>query len=343
MKWFKWTLAVLLLLVAGIGTVAVATALKSTYSVGFQMVQVPDGSGGSFQAGVWYPTSATPRPTTLIGLQLMSVAYDGAVSGNRLPLILISHGNGGGPGSHADLAMALASSGYVVAAPMHTGDNFLDQSGLATQGWLATRNRELRQTVEYLLGAWSSHQQIDGKRVGAYGFSAGGYSVLAAAGARPDLGLVATHCVQQPEFVCAMLRQVKSPLLQAGVAVPPTQADPRIRAVVVAAPGLGFTMAGNALDGITVPVQLWSADLDTNVPYASNTRLVREGLKHHAEFHAVPGAHHMSFLVPCGLIGPPALCKDANDFDRKAFHAQMNASVIDFFNRQLGGTVTQGR
>lgn len=341
MKWLKRALAVLLLLVAGAGTVAVGNALKSTRPVGFQIVQVPDGVGGSFPAGVWYPTSASPHPTTLIGLQLMDVASDGAVSGSRLPLILISHGNGGGPGSHADLAMALAASGYVVAAPMHAGDNFLDQSGLVTQGWLASRNRELRLAADYLLGAWASRGQIDSKRVGAYGFSAGGYSVLAAAGARPDLGLIATHCAQQPEFVCAMLRQINSPLLQAGVTAPATQPDPRIRAVVVAAPGLGFTMAGKALDGITVPVQLWSADADTNVPYATNAKVIREGLKQRAEFHAVLGARHMSFLVPCGLIGPPALCKDPDGFDRKAFHAQMNASVIDFFNRQLG-TVTQG-
>ncbi|MEO8546001.1 MAG: dienelactone hydrolase family protein [Burkholderiaceae bacterium] len=341
MSCLKWTFIVLLLLVAGVGTVAVGNAIGSTRPVGFQMVQVPDGAGGSFPVGVWYPTSASPHPTTLIGLQLMNVAPDGVVSGSRLPLILISHGNGGGPGSHADLAMTLASNGYVVAAPMHAGDNFLDESGLATQAWLARRNRELRLATDYLLDSWTYRGQIDSKRIGAYGFSAGGYSVLVAAGAIPDLGMVAPHCAKQPEFVCAMLRQVKSPLLQADVLVPASQPDKRIRAIVVAAPGLGFTMAGRALDEVTVPVQLWSADDDSNVPYASNAKVVREGLRQRAEFHAVPGARHMSFLVPCGLIGPPALCKDIDGFDRKSFHTQMNASVITFFNRQLG-TVTSG-
>jgi predicted dienelactone hydrolase len=275
-------------------------------------------------------------------MQLMDVASDGPVKGSQLPLILISHGNGGGPGSHADLAMALAAAGYVVAAPMHAGDNYLDQSGVATAGWLASRHRELRQTTDYVLDAWASHGQIDAKRVGAYGFSAGGYTVLAAAGAQPDLGLVARHCAQQPEFVCTMLRQVKSPLLETGFRAPATQPDPRIRAAIVAAPGLGFTMAGKALDGVAAPVQLWSADADTTVPYNSNTAIVREGLKQRAEFHAVPGAGHMSFLAPCGLIGPPPLCKDADGFDRKAFHARMNASAIDFFNRQLGAGAQGG-
>jgi predicted dienelactone hydrolase len=336
MKWLKGTVAVLLLLVLGIGTFAVANAIKAAQPVGFQLVQVPDGVGGSFPAGVWYPTTASPHPTTLIGMQLLDVASDGPVKGSMLPLILISHGNGGGPGSHVDLAMAMAAAGYVVVAPMHAGDNYLNQSGLATSRWLASRNRELRQTTDYLLSAWVSHGRIDPKRIGAYGFSAGGYSVLTAAGAQPDLGLVAGHCAQHPEFVCAMLRQLKSPLLEIGFTAPATQPDPRIRAVIAAAPGLGFTMVNKALDGVTVPVQLWSADADTNVPYSSNTGVVRQGLKERAEFHAVPGAGHMSFLAPCGLIGPPPVCKDADGFDRKTFHTQMNASVIDFFDRQLG-------
>lgn len=336
MKWLKRALAVLSLLVVGLGTVAVATAMKAPQPVGFQLMQVPDGAGGSFPTALWYPTTASPRPTTLIGMQLMDVAPDGPIKGSKLGLIVISHGNSGGPGSHVDLAMELAAAGYVVAAPMHTGDNYLDQSGLLTAGWLASRNREMRQTTDYLLAAWVSHGRLDPARVGAFGFSAGGYSVLAAVGAQPDLSLVAGHCARRPEFVCEMLRQVNSPLLEAGFVAPASLPDPRILAAVVAAPGLGFTMVGNALDGVAVPVQLWSANSDTTVPYSSNTKVIRQGLNEKAEFHAIPRAGHMSFLAPCGFIGPPLLCKDADDFDRKAFHVQMNARVIAFFDRQLG-------
>jgi predicted dienelactone hydrolase len=336
MKWLKRALAALVLLVLGVGSVAVATALKAPRPVGFQLVQVPDGNGGSIPAAVWYPTTASPHPATLLGTRLMDVAANAPVAGAKLPLILISHGTGGGPGSHADLAMALAAAGYVVAAPMHAGDNYLDHSALGRADWLAGRNRELSETVDYLLGAWGSHGQLDRGRIGAYGFSAGGYTALAAVGARPDLGMIPDYCAHQPEFACELLRQAKSPLLSAGTSVPAAQRDPRIRAAVVAAPGLGFTMGGQALGQVAVPVQLWSADGDVNVPEASNMRTVRAGLGQHADYHAVPGAYHMSFLVPCGPVGPPVLCKDADGFDRTAFHARMNASVIGFFDRNLG-------
>lgn len=102
MKWFKRALAALVLLAVGMGGLAVATALTATRPVGFQQVVVSDGDGGHFALSLWYPTTASPRPTTLIGTRLMTVAKDAPVAGERLPLVLISHGNGGGarPGFH---------------------------------------------------------------------------------------------------------------------------------------------------------------------------------------------------------------------------------------------------
>jgi predicted dienelactone hydrolase len=161
--------------------------------------------------------------------------------------------------------------------------------------------------------------------------------VLASAGARPDLGRVATHCAAGSELVCELLRAASSPLLQPGASADaePPSADPRIRAASVAAPGMAFTLDTQGLADVRVPVQLWSADEDANVPYATNTRLVREGLGDRVEFHPVPGAVHFSFLVPCGPVGPPLLCADPPPFDREAFHAEMNARVVAFFDRTL--------
>jgi predicted dienelactone hydrolase len=58
-------------------------------------------------------------------------------------------------------------------------------------------------------------------------------------------------------------------------------------------------------------------------------------LGHRMEAHTVPGASHVSFLAPCGLLRPVEVCRDPEGFDRKAFHAEMNAQVVQFFNRSL--------
>lgn len=313
-------------------------AAESAHAVGFQIVQVPDTGGVAFPAGIWYPTTAAPRDISPAGQTPMIVAQDGPVAGKGLPMVVISHGNGAGIQSHADLAMALAAAGYVVVAPMHPGDNARDQSRIGASTWLAERNRQFSEATQYALNGWAQHDHVDPRRVGAYGFSAGGFTVLAAVGAKPDLGAIPTHCAarpaSQPEFVCGMLAELKSPLLDKDAAVPVPQADPRIRAAVVAAPGLAFTMTGRAFDAVTAPVQLWAGEQDETVPYASNTKIVRDGLGARVDYHGVPGARHLSFLVPCPG-GPAPVCTDAPGFDRVAFHASMNAEVVAFFDRTL--------
>ena len=337
MKWFRRILIVLITLICGLVGYVLLTALRTERPVGFQITQTTDTDGSPFAIGVWYPTQAQPWPTTLLGVVLMNVARNAPISGDALPLVVISHGNGGGPASHADLALALANAGYIVAAPMHTGDNYADQSAFGSRSWLHGRTSELHATIDYMLKQWPSHDRINAERIGAFGFSAGGFTVLTAVGAQPDLRLIAKHCAELPEFVCKLLSTVKSPLLNAN---PPSLEaeflpDVRIKAAVVAAPGLGFTMAPHGLDPIRVPIQLWGAANDSNVPYATNTKLVREALSARVEFHSVAGAGHFSFLTPCGLLAPAEICADQRGFDRKAFHRQMNASVIAFFEKNM--------
>lgn len=336
-KLFLWAGIVMGISVCGLAGCAMLTALGTKHPVGFQIIQTTGADGQPFAAGVWYPTQSRPWPTTLLGVVLMDVARDAPVSGHDLPLVVISHGNGGGPASHADLALALANAGYIAVAPMHAGDNYADQSAFGSMAWLSGRTQEVHATLDYMLNSWQGHDHINPERIGAFGFSAGGFTVLTAVGAQPDLNLVAKHCADSPEFVCDLLRSVNSPILNVdaptlGNAFLP---DLRIKAAVAAAPGLGFTMAPNGLDNVRVPVQLWSGENDINVPYATNTKPVLEALGSRAEFHSVPGAGHFSFLAPCGLLAPPALCSDQGGFDRKAFHVEMNTRVIEFFEKNI--------
>ena len=336
-KWGLRVLIVLAILVCGVVGYAMITALRTERPGGFQIIQPTTADGQPFAVAIWYPTQAQPWPTTLLGTVLMNVARNASIAGRDLPLVVISHGNGGGPASHADLALALADAGYIVAAPMHTGDNYADQSVVGSVSWLPGRTRELHVTIDYLLTDWQGHDHIDPDRIGAFGFSAGGFTVLTAVGAQPDLRLVAPHCAASSEFICDLLLSVKSPLLNPNT--PTLDAaflpDSRIKAAVVAAPGLGFTMVPHGLDHVRVPIQLWGADNDSNVPYATNTKLVHEALGSRVELHAVAGAGHFAFLTPCGLLAPPAICADQGQFNRKAFHTQMNASIIAFFEKSM--------
>ncbi len=337
MKWILWIIIAIALLIYALARYAMSTALTTENPVGFEIIQITDTDGHAFPAGVWYPTQVQPKPTTMLSIVLMDVARNAPISGDALPLVIISHGNGGGSGSHADLALALANAGYVVTAPMHSGDNYADQSAIGLADWLPQRNREIHTTIDYMLENWQYHDHIDPERIGAYGFSAGGFTVLTAIGGQPDLRIIAKHCAESSEIVCDLLQSVKSPYLNGDV--PKMEGaflpDLRIKAAVVAAPGLGFTFFPYGLDNAHVPVQLWNAESDANVPYDTNTKLVREALGSWVEFHSVPGASHFSFLTPCSFIAPSAICSDEEQFDRKIFHTDMNTSIIMFFKENM--------
>ena len=336
-RWVRRGLALTALLLMTLVGAALWMAERSQRPVGFTVGRANNSLEAPFAIAIWYPTSATPWPTTPLGLTLMNVARDGTIAGNRLPLVILSHGNGGSPGNHVDLAMALADAGYVVAAPMHTGDNIQDSGGLSSRIFWTNRNHEVRGTIDFVVNTWQGRDRIDAGRIGAFGFSAGAFTVLTTIGGHPDLRVVPSHCASRREFVCDALLASNSPLMRQGTE-PVDQdftADARIGAAVLAAPGLGFTFGGGGLQDVRVPIQLWTGEIDRVAPDATNGAVIRSEVGAKVEAHSVRGAGHASFLAPCPFWGPDVVCGDEAPFDRSAFHKRMNGEVVAFFQKNL--------
>src|SRR5262249_38828568 len=162
-------------------------------SVGYQQITVPDPDGKPLQVGIWYPSAASASLQPL-GLFQQTVAPKGALSGDRLPLVLISHGVGGSLASHYDTALALAQAGFVVAAVTHTGDNSQDQSYVGNRRDLIDRPRQIRRVLDFILGTWPEHSRLDPTRIGIFGFSLGGFTALVTIGGIPDLSRIPQFC-----------------------------------------------------------------------------------------------------------------------------------------------------
>ena len=302
-----------------------------TATVGFETAAAPVAGDKALQVFIWYP-STEPEKTEPLALGQQSVAHGGAMAPGRHPLIVISHGTGGSGGDHFDTAQALARAGFVVAAISHTGDTYSDHSRALR---IAERPAQLIQAIDYMTGAWRSHDALDAQRIGAFGFSSGGFTVLAAIGSEPDLNQISQHCARHPHFYdCGMQRQFGG--FPAGTAAAVSH-DPRIRAAVVAAPALGFAFAPSGLTKVAIPVQLWRAEWDTVLPQPFYAQAVRDALPKPPEYHVVAGADHFDFLPTCsaGLAkAAPSICGDGV-FDRAAFHARFTADVVRFFEKTL--------
>ena len=327
-------------LAALIGAIAAACVLLATpalaANVGFEETKIANGAEAPLSIGVWYPTDAPETKQRLDGFT-QTVAPLAAVAGSGLPLVVLSHGGGGGYESHYDTALSLARAGFVVAAVSHAGDTHNDQSQVLK---LWRRPAQLRRLVSYMLDEWPHHDQLDARRVGAFGFSNGGFTVLVAAGGIPDLGKIGPYCQTNPDHdLCQALKQAGVDPRFGGEA--PSDAwtpDPRIKAAVAAAPAFGFTFVNGGLEKVRIPIQLWRAADDKHQPNPWYEEKVRAALPNPPEYHVVDGAGHFDFLPPCGprlAAVAPQICADPPGFDRAAFHQRFNADVTRFFETSL--------
>ena len=307
-------------------------------AVGFQQLSVPDPPGKALSVAIWFPSVGKPVSVSVGPFQQM-VVPDGAITGVGLPLVVISHGTGGSNASHYDTALALAAEGFVVAALTHTGDNYADQSYAGNRKDLTDRPRQVSVVLSYMLTTWTQHTRLDAGRVGMFGFSLGGFTTLVESGGIPDLSRMRELCATRPTAPeCLFIKQRNGDQLSPETLTPAWAHDQRVRAAVVAAPAVSYLFGPGSLKAVGIPIQLWRASNDDQVPDAWNTALVRQELPNAAEEHVVTRAGHYVFLPPCseGLARQaPRICIDDPSFNRATFHRDLNRKVVAFFKKTL--------
>lgn len=285
----------------------------------YQQRSVENGNGKPIKIAIWLPDTASPGSKAIH------------------PLVLISHGNGGGLAAHSDTAEALAAAGYIVVAIAHTGDTKGDDRDPARK-WLVDRVGHVSRVLDYMQSEWEGRVTVDRSRVGAFGFSAGGFTMLVASGASPSAALAQEYCrTAAAEFACRLkLDGELSWLVGKDAASYRWPLDDRIAAAVIAAPALGFSFDRSGLARVRIPIQLWAAEKDDRAPASTNTTPLSERLPASPEYYLVKGADHFAFSRPCEPGDENRRsCKGPAGFDRAAFHEQFNQQVVEFFNRAL--------
>ena len=249
----------------------------------------------------------------------------------------MSHGTGGSALGHVDLAIALAKAGFVVAAVEHNGDNYRDRSRSFARTNFVSRPHQISAAIDFLLNDWRHKGVIDPARIGMFGHSAGGTTTLIVGGGVLNRGNVNQFCISHTEdWGCKQARQQAPVRNLADVDVAPVSAaDPRVKALVVAAPALSHGFAPTGLATLRVPVQLWVAGKDAIVPDAGHVSAL---MPVRPERHDIVNAGHFSFLAPCsdGLrAAAPEICSDQQGFDRGVFQQEFTSAIIRFFRTHL--------
>ncbi len=303
-----------------------------SWSAGFASLQVIEPvTGLPASVALWYPTEAAEAPLRR-GPYSMHVARDATPAPGVHGLIVVSHGTGGTNMGHHDTAAHIARAGFVVAAPQHPRDNVLGVSEPNGYAVLAGRPRLLSAVIDALLADHLFGRHIDSIRIGAIGFSKGGYTVLTALGAEPAILQPRAHCGAYPEdaFCNHPSTQGHAPLEDR---VLDRLADPRIAAAVLLAPATGWHTDA-ALARISVPVRVYYAEHDEQLSEPFHALRFARCRPSPTEVVRVENAGHYAFLAPFADAAKAtlgAIAADRPGFDRAAFHARMNDEIATFF------------
>ncbi|ELC7323623.1 alpha/beta fold hydrolase [Stenotrophomonas maltophilia] len=305
---------------------------------------------------VWYPAPAGSTETALtIGppdAPLFDVgrsAMDAPIAGKRLPTLLLSHGNGGSARMMGWLGTALARAGYLVIAVDHPGNNGVDEMTLpgSVLSWL--RADDLRAALAAVQADPVLGPHVDTDRLGVIGFSAGGYTALLAAGARPDLQRLLAFCRAHPDDgVCRPQQETATHTMDARVAAASSpalspwishandsRAIPGVRAVFLLAPAIVQAFAFEQLSSLRQPVSIVLGEADTVAPPQRNGEAA-QALIPGAALQRLPDVGHYDLLAACTAMGVqrlPELC--SSSVPKAGTHAQAVDAAVRFFAEAL--------
>jgi predicted dienelactone hydrolase len=291
-------------------------------SDGYQLAQVADeGRGVRIPMLVMYPAGAAEKVEQL-GPFSLSVAAGAPPLEGRYPLVIVSHGSGGAPLSHRELARHLASRGFVVGVPEHPFNNRNDNSQAHTVELLAGRPRDIRTVVDWFFARSPFASFLKAGSFSMVGHSIGAYTALAVAGGVP------TSLPHQSAD-----RQGKR------IEVHP---DPRVKSLVLLAPATPWFRLRGALDQVRAPILMIASYHDELAPYFYMCQIVLDGVPDatKVDYRLVENAGHYSFLSPWpDAMKSPAIppSQDPPGFDRRQFLDQTYIEIESFLVRTAEG------
>lgn len=292
---------------ANAGDSAADVAKPTSYPIGVLDMETKGPGGRTLQITVWFPAAAnaagTPAKYMLGQVPSPRGAQTGvAAAPGPFPLVAFSHGNSGVRDQSFFLCEELAARGYVVAAPDHTGNTFLDfdQSMIAAMAFL--RPKDITATIDRVLKPEANDPKwltglIDEKRIGVSGHSFGGYTSLAVAGA---------HLQPPPQFMPDCSKAKPDDLLcqeiKAAGPLPWDLSDKRVKIAVPLAHCLTQAFEPGSLKKMNGPVMLQAATGDKTCDPVAEAQATYKLLGSPKSLVVLQGGDHFSYSNICELM-----------------------------------------
>jgi predicted dienelactone hydrolase len=330
-----------------------APDILGTFGVGHTSFTAIDAmrDNRSLLVDVWYPVDSEDRQESPLtsyplgpGIALRSkVAVDGLPVSSRenQTLLIFSHGYGGTHTQSVELMEILASHGFIIVSPEHTGNAQPSNTDSFDEA-AANRVPDISFLIDTMIARSeqagdSFYNRLDSQRMGVVGHSFGGMTAV---------GVAAGWAGASPDQRVAAIVPISAVI------------DAKLQSDTRTSPNAGFSAA--QLASINVPVMLIGGTKDVGV-FIENNSIAFEQLTNSPKVYKVDiiGATHTHFANVCAignllielgitqdswpvigaqeLLEPYAMTCSADAFPIEDAIRLQNLFVVSFFKRHLLG------
>jgi len=309
------------------------------YKAGTAEFVITGRTGVTMKVQLWYPTSEQSG---------MTHSYDGLLSWEALdtpepdcrttrPVLAFSHGNQGMRWQSPFMVEHLATHGFVVVAPDHTGNSTFDYNISRLPELIFRRPFDIQDSVDWLFDEASGEldglggclDEANGYAVSGHSF--GGYTTNAVAGASFDYAASSAYCESAGGWLCDEV--------QAWIDEYPEFAtvdlrDDRVWGAIPMAPA-GFEVLGPGAPDAEVPFLVLGGELDNMTPMATQVTPIYEALgSEDKRLGMLIDGGHMVFSNACEMA-PMSECESPY-LDFELAHPAISTTVTAWLQLQLG-------
>jgi predicted dienelactone hydrolase len=278
------------------------------FNVGYRtgtLRYTPQGADGerSLRVAYWYPSRETrEQGISYIGIPRPEVYAEVEPAHSQpAPVLVFSHGSGGLAEQSYTMMEFFASHGWVVVAPDHTGNTFLDVGRGIPPETLEYRPQDISAVIDHLqaLPEEDALAPMISEDIVLSGHSFGGYTTLAVSGASysqlEDFLVFCEQSLGNEEFCDYLAREDVQARFRAGFR------DDRVKVAIPMAP-FGGPVFGPGVAQIEVPTLLMTALRDRTLPPEQDGDPIWNGLDDEEDVRVdFTTGGHFTFSDACAL------------------------------------------
>lgn len=279
---------------------------RGPYNVGFETMTVTlqrkkDGKEENvdLRTVIWYPTRDESGPEARYTVINREGVYAGADPApvDDMPVLIFSHGNGGIAEQNYFQSEFLASRGWAVVSPEHTGNTIKSGASINIKAAIY-RPQDISAVLDRLENL-KEDNPLHGKlsdKIAMSGHSFGGYTTLANAGAEYAVEELTDGCENgtvNQDYCDIFTKEGRPELFKKGFY------DDRIDVAIPQAPA-GNQIFQNGLKKLQIPTMLFTGGMDRTLPNEQEGDPIWEQMKgdQHRRMN-LPKAGHFTFSNMC--------------------------------------------